>query len=151
MSARLSRLSLAATLAFLLAGCASPFQGIRFRAQAPPIDDAFRKISVALTVDGYEISSTTPGLHRVETEWRDAKEKEISPEEKALGAGNVQVRMMVRLEMRGRPFELYATPFLRYKEGDSWRESVAPVTHPLWEKWMRTLTTIVEKEVREEE
>ena len=75
----------------------------------------------------------------------------MTSEDRALSPGSVQARLTVRLEQRGHLFELYVTPMLRYRNNDSWRETIAAPTHPLREKWLRTLTTIVEKEVREEE
>ncbi len=62
-------------LAIALTGCPAPIEGIRFLAHTPPIDVAYRKLTVALTADDYQITGTTPGLHRAETGWREAKEK----------------------------------------------------------------------------
>ncbi len=142
---------LALSLAIALSGCPDTLQGIRFRAKTPPIDEAYRKLAVALAADDYQITSTTPGLHRAETGWRDAKQNEMTAQEMMLGRGSVQTRVMVRLDQKGRSFEVSLTPLLRYREGDSWRERVADLTHPLWEKWMQIVNTLVEKEAQEGE
>ncbi len=131
-------------LAITLAGCPAPIEGMRFLAQTPPIDIAYRKLTVALTADDYQITATTPGLHRAETGWRDAKEKEMTAQELMLGRGSVQTRVMIRLDEKERGFEVSVTPMLRYREGNSWHEKVADASHPLWEKWMQTVTSVVE-------
>ncbi len=131
-------------LAITLTSCSGPLEGIRFRAQTPPIDVAYRKLTVALTADDYQITGQTPGLHRAETGWRDAKEKEMTAQELMLGRGSVQTRVMIRLDEKERGFEVSVTPMLRYREGNSWHEKVADASHPLWEKWMQTVTSVVE-------
>lgn len=121
------------------------------RAQAPPIDEAFRKLSLACTTDGYQIISVDPARYSLETGWRDLKEKELSREDRVLSTGSVQSRVNLRLENRGKLYEIYLVPTLRYRDGDSWREIVAGVQHPLWEKWSRVLHSLIEKEAREED
>jgi hypothetical protein len=128
------------------------------RIQSPPVEESFRKISLALTTDGYVLSSVDPVAFHVETEWRNLKAKEISEQDTlraispAVGnAGMIQSRIVVRLEQRGRQFDLYLTPLLRYPKGDAWEENIAGVKHPLREKWERAITSLLEKEAKEED
>jgi len=145
-------------LGITLTGCSPAFQGIRMRIQSPPVDEAFRKISLALTTDGYVLSKVNPAAHQVETEWRDIKAKEVS-EQDTLPAvlpaggqtGNIQSRILVRLEPRGKQFDIYLTPLLRYPGGDAWEENIAGVKHPLRQKWERAITSLLEKEAKEED
>jgi hypothetical protein len=145
-------------LGIALTGCSSSFQGIRMRIQSPPVEESFRKISLALTTDGYILSSVDPAAHHVETEWRDIKAKEMSEQDTlqvslsaGSGTGMIQTRILIRLEQRGRQFDLYLTPLLRYPRGESWEEKIAGVKHPLREKWERALTMLLEKVAKEED
>jgi hypothetical protein len=145
-------------LGIALTGCSPSFQGIRMRIQSPPVEESFRKISLALTADGYVLSKVDPAAHQLETEWRDIKPKETSEQDSlqvdlsAAGrVGTIQSRILVRLEQRGRLFELYLTPFLRYPKGDVWEEKIAGVQHPLRMKWEQVLTTLLDKEAKEED
>ena len=151
------------TLSFLfisigLSGCSPSFQGIRMRIQSPPVEESFRKISLTLTTDGYILSKVDPAAHHVETEWRDIKAKEMSEQDTlqvslsaGSGEGKIQTRILVRLEQRGRQFDLYLTPLLRYPRGDAWEEKIADVQHPLRKKWEQVLTRLLEKEAKEED
>ena len=145
-------------LSIVLTGCSPSFQGIRMRIQNPPVEESFRKVSLALTTDGYVLSKVDPAAHHVETEWRDIKAKEMSEQDTlqvslsaGSGAGKIQTRILVRLEQRGRQFDLYLTPLLRYPRGESWEEKIAGVKHPLREKWERALTMLLEKVAKEED
>jgi hypothetical protein len=145
-------------LSIVLTGCSPSFQGIRMRIQNPPVEESFRKISLALTTDGYVLSKVDPAAHHVETEWRDIKAKEMSEQDTlqvslsaGSGAGKIQTRILVRLEQRGRQFDLYLTPLLRYPGGDAWEEKIADVQHPLRKKWEQVLTRLLEKEAKEED
>ena len=141
-----------------LTGCSSSFQGIRMRIQSPPVDESYRKISLALTTDGYTLSKVDPANHQVETDWRDIKPKETSEQDSLQASlpatgqvGMIQSRILVRLEPRGRLFELYLTPLLRYPREDAWEEGFAGVKHPLRVKWQQALTKLLEKEAKEED
>ncbi len=59
-------------------GCTTPYQGIKVRAQSPDIDEAFRKLTLAVTTDGYSIASVDPARHTLESGWRDLANKENS-------------------------------------------------------------------------
>jgi hypothetical protein len=135
----------------LVSGCATPFQGIRFRAQAPAIDDAFRKLTLALQADGFAIERADLAAREAETAWRGLKPAEMSKTEKGLPAGETECRMIFVLKERGRSFEVYWSPWVRVKMGGSWQESVADIHHPLREKWEKALPQLVEREMREED
>jgi hypothetical protein len=135
----------------LLWGCSPSFQGIRMRAQGPEINEAFRKLVLAAETDEYRTTLVDPVTHRLETDWRNLKEKEMVAADRALPTGAVQSRLTLQLQARGRLFEVYCSPELRYREGENWRVNVADVRHPLWEKWVRTINALVEKEAKEED
>ena len=130
-----------------LTGCSGTYQGIKVRAQAPPISDAFRKFSLAVTVDGYTIRKLDPEAFQLETEWRETKEKERSEIEKKNG-GAALARIDLKIARRGSLYDVFLTPYLQSVEG---RERVAEFDHPLREKWRRVIKEIVQEEFREEE
>ncbi|MCC6398036.1 MAG: hypothetical protein IT282_13550 [Bacteroidetes bacterium] len=136
----------------LFPGCGSPFQGMKFRAQAPPIEEAFRKLSLAVTVDGYEIDQIMPSVFKIETKWRGAKEQEMSRGEAAVLDSVVECRVSIRLEPRGRMYDVLFTPELRRtsREGKV-TEELAGRGHPLTEKWEAVFRQILEREQREED
>lgn len=138
-------------IALTLAGCGASFQGIKFRAQYPTMEEAFRKVSLAITVDGYEIDSLTPSAFRLETKWREVKEKEMSQSDKTLGTSRIECRLALRMEARGKLFDVFCTPLLRYTLQDgSVRETIAGATHPLREKWEDVFRRLMEREQKEE-
>jgi len=138
-------------IATLFTGCSSSYQGIKFRAQSPPIEEAFRKISLAITTDGYEIRSVEPSRFFLETSWRPLKEKEKSEGDVKLTGQKIESQLTVRLGRRGSLYDVQVRPSLRYMSADSTHEAVADVRHPLWEKWQRVLNSIAQKEIREED
>ena len=135
----------------LIAGCSSSFQGIKFRAQSPPIEAAFSKLSLAVTTDGYEIRSIDPARFSLSTSWRQLKEKEKSESDVKFAGQKIESQLTVRLERRGSLYDVSLTPSLRYSSPEKTRETVADVRHPLWEKWQRVLSSIVEREFKEED
>jgi hypothetical protein len=139
-------------LAAFITGCSSSSQGIKIRAQAPSIDEAYRKLSLAATTDGYLIESLDPSKYTLETQWRDVTEKEKAITERGIPTGNMQSRISLRLDRRGMLYDVQLTPSLRYKNADgSWKEVAAGVRHPLWEKWEKVIRTLVQKEAKEED
>ena len=147
------RHSLAALLvlaaALVLGGCAA-FQGIRLRAVSPPIDDAFRKLSLAATVDSFQVTRADPFARVLETGWRDLRDSELSEEDRAFSGGKTECRLSVRLEERGKMYDLFLTPWLRY--GGEGRESVvAGAKHPLREKWETVVRRLLVVEMKEED
>jgi hypothetical protein len=135
----------------LFGGCSPSYQGIRFRAQSPLIEEAFRKISLAITMDGYEIRNVEPSRFFLETSWRPLKEKEKSERDLKLIGEKIESQLTVRLDRRGSLYDVQLRPLLRYKSVDSTQEILADVRHPIWVKWERVLTSIAQKEFREEE
>lgn len=136
----------------LITGCSSSFQGIKVRAQAPSIDEAYRKLSLAASVDGYQVESVDPFKYALETQWRDVTEKEKADADRGIPSGSMQSRLSLRLERRGMLYDIQLTPYLRYKNADgSWKEVAAGVRHPLWEKWEKVIRTLVQKETKEED
>jgi hypothetical protein len=142
-------------LSFLLlfwgTGCATSFQGIRFRSQDPPIDEAYRKLSLAMTVDGYTMAAAEPGKHTAETAWKDLKANERTDEERRLpgGTGSVQGRLLLRLEKRGMLYDVFFIPMIR--AGADTTGAPAAVRHPLREKWEKALNALLVKEAKEED
>lgn len=127
----------------LLAGCTSSFQGIRIRAESPAVDEAFRKLSLAVNVDGYEIESVDLKGYSLETKWRELKDNERMENE----TGNVKLK--IQMDERGRLYDVRIIPFLQNNAGDI--RAVAEVQQPLITKWKRILNSIVTKESRDED
>ena len=136
--------------ATILAGCSTTFQGIKVRAQAPTIEEAFRKFSLATTVDGYEIEQIDPAKFSLETKWRELKDKEKSATDTKLDSLSMKCRVLVKMQPRGKLYDVLVTPMLLYTTGTQ-REVAAPVNHPLWEKLQRVLNTLVQRESKEED
>jgi hypothetical protein len=142
---------LALAILFGGSGCASSFQGIKFRSQDPPIEEAYKKISLAMTVDGYSIAMADPGKHTTETAWKDLKANERTDEERRLpgGTGSVQGRLLLRLEKRGMLYDVFLTPMIR--AGADTTGAPAAVRHPLRDKWEKALNALLVKEAKEED
>jgi hypothetical protein len=141
-----------AIVAVLPWGCAPSTQGMKIRAQSPSIEEAYRKMTIALTVDDYAVAGASPDKFQASSDWRDAKEKEMTKEEKTLPPGSVQCRVDFRMERRGMLYDIFLTPHLRRRSpGGTWDESVAAATHPLYDKWQQIIGTLVRKEAREED
>ena len=136
----------------LFNGCAPAFQGIRFRAQSPNIDEAFRKISLAVTTDGYTLAAADPISHNVESGWRALTVKEMSDADRSSGADTIEGKITVRLEVRGKLYDVLVTPEVRMTAGGNvGPATIAGVRHPLREKWMTVLSRLVEREFKEED
>lgn len=137
----------------LLNGCTTPFQGIRVRAQSPGIDDAYRKLTLAVTTDGFTIAAVDPARHTLESGWKDLTAKEIADADRSVGNAKVEGKVMLRLEARGKLYDLFLTPVLRYTRegGGPLQEIIAGVHHPLREKWEMVVARLIEKEAKEED
>jgi hypothetical protein len=145
-------ISLLLFVTLTLAGCATPYQGIKMRVQSPPIDEGFRKASRAISVDGYEIESISPARYQLETKWRVAKEKELSAAERSLSAKQIECRLSLRIERRGKLYDVFCTPLLRSTlQNGTVTESIAGATHPLREKWEDVFRRLLERESKEED
>ncbi len=127
----------------LLAGCTSSFPGIKVRAASPAIAEAFRKLSLAINVDGYEIESINHETYSFETQWRELKDNERVKNE------NGKVKLKIQLDPRGRLYDVRVTPLVQNTAGDI--HPLADVQHPLFTKWKRIVHSIVEKESKDED
>jgi hypothetical protein len=133
------------------AGCSSGFQGIRIRAQSPTVDEAFRKLTLTATLDGYSIALVDPKRYMFETDWREMKDKEKTPEEaiRPLTLDKLQSKVQVQLKERGRLYDVEVTAMIRQNPADP--GSPAGITHPLREKWERVLHTVLVQESKDED
>jgi len=138
-------------LALLFAGCATPYQGIKFRSQGPALPEAYRKLTLALTVDGYTITSTDPERCTAETDWRPLTAKERGENGNTEVIREVAAKVSLRLEPRGRMYDVFLMPWIRAVSGQDTVCAPAPAKHPLRLKWQRTITTLLEKEAKEED
>lgn len=135
-----------------LTGCGTPFQGIKLRAQAPTIEDAFRKISLAITADGYETEMITSSPYALTTTWREPNPQEAGKARTPAGVLRTEYRLALQMEPRGRLYDVFLTPSLRFSMQDGRaREEVAPAGHTLSEKWEGVLKQLLVKEMKEED
>jgi hypothetical protein len=142
LSLRVMRLPiLIVGLLVLEAGCATYSEGIRLRAAAPPIDDAFRRLAIAFTLEGYEVTETDPARHRLATAWKPF----------AQGDTTEGSRLSLQLDRRGTLYDLQLGVFLRKREAGVLVERAAQGTDTLLTKWHRIVRTLVEQEAREED
>lgn len=135
-----------------LTGCGTSFQGIKLRAQAPTIEDAFRKVSLAITTDGYETEVITISPYTLTTKWRELHPQEAGKAPIPAGVVRTQYRLALRMEPRGRLYDVFVIPSLLHTMQDgTTREEVAPAGHPLSERWEKVLKQLLEMEHREED
>jgi hypothetical protein len=133
------------------AGCAPSFQGIKYRAQAPTIDEAFRTISLAVKVDGYPIDAVDPAAFTLESGWREVKKAELPPAD-TLGTDALpEARITVKMSRRGSLYDVMVTPWLRTRAHGHDDVTVAPPMHPLRTKWEKAVTRLIERESRDED
>ena len=132
----------------MFTGCAGSFQGIKMRAQSPSIDEAYRKISLAVSMDGYKVKTVDPAMFRLETEWRPLKQKEKSDQDLISVRDSVEAKIAFHIDRRGALYDVFLSPMLRYA---GTREIVPDVKHPLREKWEKVLRTVLQQEFKEED
>jgi hypothetical protein len=132
-------------------GCAPSFQGIRYRAQAPPVEDAFRSISLAITVDGYTVEQVDPGAFILESGWRTLKNNELSRVDTGDGRSVPEARLLLKMVRRGMLYDVMMTPQVRVLTANEATITVAPATHPLRIKWERVIARLIERESRDED
>jgi hypothetical protein len=135
----------------LIAGCTSSFQGIKYRAQAPSIEEAFRTVSLAVKVDGYSIGTVDPAMFTLESEWREVKTNELPPADTLGGDGVPESRISLKMVRRGSLYDVMLTPWLRTKVHGKEQIIVVPPTHPLRIKWEKAITRLIERESRDED
>jgi hypothetical protein len=144
--------ALISVLVLLVCGCTSAFQGIRFRAQSPNIDEAFRKLSLAVTTDGFPVGAVDQVGHRMESGWRPLLEKELSDTERRSGAETIEGKITLKLEVRGKLYDVFVTPEVRETiAGKIGPAVVAGTRHPLRVKWETALSRLLEREAKEED
>ena len=132
-------------LAFI-AGCSTPFQGIRLRADLPFIDEAFKQLTVALRLDGYELETVDPGARFVETGWKELGETDREPKRTDAGVRQ-EGKVRIRLEERGKFYDVFLTPSIR--TGGT-PERVCKPTERLWVKWETALHRLLVIQAKEE-
>lgn len=146
-SVRCTGTNVLALALFSAAGCSSAFQGIRVRGDSPTIDEAFRKLAIAVTVDGYEVTRIDPGKFTVETNWRPLKDQEKSGEDRKLIQDTLKSHLTIHLERRGRMYDVFITPLLHHS--GSAVELVPDASHPLMQKWRRIAGDLIRQEIKE--
>lgn len=136
-------------LFLLIGGCASSFQGMKIRAHAPSMEETFRKLSLALTADGYELERVDPKDSFIETRWRPLKENE-KPSTASMNRNEPeqQVKITVELKRRGSMYDISLTPIVRLSSNE---EVEVSMNSPIRDKWKRILNTLVQKESKEED
>jgi hypothetical protein len=134
------------TLLLIICGCATPVEGIRVRADVPFIDEAFKKLTLALTLDGYEIETVDPGLRVVETKWKELGDTDREPRLTAPGVRQ-EGKVRVKLDPRGKFYDVQLTPRIRTDEGPG---RVALPTEKLWIKWETALHRLLVLQTKEE-
>jgi len=136
----------------LLAGCGTSFQGIKIRMQSPPIDEAFRKASLAVSTDGYETESIDITQHILLTKWRGLKPDEMAKTPSLPGARQTEFRLSLRMEQRGKLYDALLIPSVRYTMQDgAIKEETADPMHPLRKKWNGVLRQLMENEQKDED
>lgn len=129
---------------------------IRFRAQRPTLQEAERKIRIALEADGYTVRAVAPagsgsaGGRGVAADWKDLTEAEQGEVERGSG-GVAQGKVTVFLAPRGMLYDVEGAVETR---SITPRDTVvhAPDTrHPLMQKWQRVLTNLLTPEERSED
>ncbi|MDH4070423.1 MAG: hypothetical protein OEV30_08360 [Ignavibacteria bacterium] len=126
----------------ILVQCAPSFDGIRLRAQAPSIDDASRRVALALKADNYDVTGE-PSTLVYGTEWREMKDVEKSEAEIGLDG---ESRIDVRFSPRGSLYDIFFLITIR-SDGNEYRPGA---THNIVIKWQQVLREIVQEEFREE-
>ncbi|MBK7257687.1 MAG: hypothetical protein IPI01_07775 [Ignavibacteriae bacterium] len=134
-----------------VAGCAAPFQGIKYRAQAPSVEEAFRTLSLAITVDGYQVEHVDPAGFTLESGWRTLKRNELSAADTSEGNAAPEGRIVLKLVRRGALYDVLLTPLIRTKTVGNEAAACIPPTHPLRIKWEKAITRLIERESRDED
>lgn len=130
------------------AGCAPSSQGIKVRAQGPAIEEAFRRLSLAISVDGYPVERADPATFNLESGWKALTKVECGAD--TAGVDAVQEgRITLKMARRGALYDVILTPWVRTQTQGS--GTIAPPTHPLRIKWETVITRLIEREARDED
>ena len=137
--------------AMMFPGCGTHSQGIKFRAQAPAIEEAFRLLSLAVHTDGFPVENTDPAGFSLESGWRALRMNELSQADTGIGITAPEGRISLKLVKRGRLYDVLLTPRMRTGFGDAAEGVIVPPTHPLRIKWEKAITRLIEREARDED
>jgi hypothetical protein len=139
-------------ICLLVSGCSSQFEGIRMRAHTPGIDEAFRKIGIAVGLEGFQFTRNEPQSRILETAWRDLRKDERGRDEETPSGTPMQARLTVGVVSRGTMYDVLMGVYVRgADEQGIVRETAVPPGHPLAVKWQRILSALVERESKEED
>ncbi len=139
-----------AICALFSSGCASSVQGIKVRAQGPAIEEAFRSLSLAITVDGYPVERADPAIFTMESGWRALRKPECEAD--TTHAETVpEGRITLKMVRRGALYDVMVTPWVRTQATGKGSVTVAPPTHPLRIKWEKVVGRLIEREARDED
>lgn len=136
--------------ALFSAGCAPSLQGIKVRAQGPPIEDAFRSLSLAVTVDGYPVERVDPATFTLESGWRTLKKAECGADTATVDA-LPEGRITLKMVRRGGLYDVMLTPWMRTRAMGTESITVVSPTHPLRIKWEKAIARLIEREARDED
>jgi hypothetical protein len=142
------------SLIFLLVlaiGCSSSVHEIKVRAQSPRIEEAFRKLALAVTADGYEIDIANAESFALETKWKELTVKEVSSGNGYKSGKTVYAKLKILVARRGHFFDVIISPTLRYTEAETTQDVLPELKHPLILKWTRILNTLVQRIEPEED
>ena len=137
--------------AIMIPGCGTHSQGIKYRAQAPPIEEAFTTLSLAVKTDGFPVDGIDPAGFSLESGWRALRMNELSQADTGSGLAAPEGRISLKLVKRGRLYDVLLTPRLRTGAGAAADGTVVPPTHPLRIKWEKAITRLIERESRDED
>ncbi len=155
MSSRVNALPLltgaVAAALFMFSGCAPSFQGIKYRAQAPSIEEAFRTVTLAVQVDGYPIDTVDPSAFTLDSGWREVKKGEVPATDTLATIAAPESRISLKMVRRGALYDVLLTPWLRTRTLGAEQIVAAPPTHPLRIKWEKAVTRLIERESRDED
>jgi len=138
-------------LSLIIGGCSSSFEGIRMRSRAPDIDEAFRKIGIAVDLDGYTRVMNDPAARVFQTDWRMLRNEERPTEDQGRPVGADQARLTLKLASRGHMYDVFLGVFVRSEENGAVQEGPVPADHPLAMKWRKVLNSLLERESRDED
>lgn len=137
---------LAAIVLAIIPACATPFEGIRVRADVPFIDEAFKKLTIALTLDGYELETVDPGARIVETRWKELGETDREPKLTDASARQ-EGKVRIRLQERGKFYDVFLTPSIKTVSAP---ERICKPTERLWVKWETALHRLLVIQAKED-
>ena len=137
-------------IAMLVAGCVTTGDSLRLRANSPAIDDAFRRLSIALTLDGYPLERTDPVARVVETGWRTFSDS-VRASAGAPVPTVVAARIRGTLVPRGRMYDVFLTIIVREATASGTVERPVEIHEPLAARWRGVLKGLFVEELGDED